>query len=126
MESGQYWHWQPGFWDHNTPCITLANSNSVYTYVSARDRYTHSYVNSDKSPIEDKSLPYLPVLQVTLYAMMSADRREDPEAGLLLYLKEGRMETIPADYANKRGEYSQNFFDNQMLKFSLLHKKLLL
>ncbi len=35
--------------------------------------------------------------------MMSSDRREDPGAGLLLYLKDASMKTIQADYANKRG-----------------------
>ena len=34
---------------------------------------------------------------------MSGDRREDPGAGLLLYLKDASMKTIPADHANKRG-----------------------
>ncbi len=43
--------------------------------------------------------------QVTLYSMMSGDRREDPGAGLLLYLKDASMKTIPADHANKRGNY---------------------
>ena len=35
--------------------------------------------------------------------MMSGDRREDPGAGLLLYLRDASMKTIPADHANKRG-----------------------
>ncbi|XP_013379222.1 DNA replication ATP-dependent helicase/nuclease DNA2 [Lingula anatina] len=41
--------------------------------------------------------------QVTLYSLMSSDRREDPGGGLLLYLKDGSMKTITADYAKKRG-----------------------
>ncbi|KAK3590495.1 hypothetical protein CHS0354_015484 [Potamilus streckersoni] len=41
--------------------------------------------------------------QVTLYSMMSSDRREDPGKGLLLYLKEPSMKIIPADYSNQRG-----------------------
>ena len=41
--------------------------------------------------------------QVTLYSMMSGDRRADPEAGLLLYLKNGSMTNVPADHAHKRG-----------------------
>ncbi|KAK3084107.1 hypothetical protein FSP39_008260 [Pinctada imbricata] len=41
--------------------------------------------------------------QVTLYSMMSSDRREDPGQGLLLYLKEPDMKVISADHLNKRG-----------------------
>ncbi|XP_042242042.1 DNA replication ATP-dependent helicase/nuclease DNA2-like, partial [Homarus americanus] len=41
--------------------------------------------------------------QVTLYSMMSADRRQDPRAGLLLYLKDGAMEEVPAGDNEKRG-----------------------
>ncbi|XP_071521309.1 DNA replication ATP-dependent helicase/nuclease DNA2 isoform X2 [Panulirus ornatus] len=41
--------------------------------------------------------------QVTLYSMMSADRRQDPKSGLLLYLKNGAMEEIPAGDKEKQG-----------------------
>ncbi|XP_050408046.1 DNA replication ATP-dependent helicase/nuclease DNA2 [Patella vulgata] len=41
--------------------------------------------------------------QVTLYSMMSSDRRDDPEEGLLLYLKEPSMKMIPAKNENKKG-----------------------
>ncbi|BFZ18502.1 hypothetical protein BsWGS_21541 [Bradybaena similaris] len=41
--------------------------------------------------------------QVTLYSMMSSDRREDPEEGILLYLKQGQMETVPVKPQNKAG-----------------------
>ena len=41
--------------------------------------------------------------QVTLYSMMSSDRREDPGCGLLLYLKEPSMKVIPADHVNQKG-----------------------
>ncbi|CAH1801027.1 unnamed protein product [Owenia fusiformis] len=41
--------------------------------------------------------------QVTLYSLMSSDRREDPHGGLLVYLKDGAMTTIPAKHENKRG-----------------------
>nr|XP_027220953.1 LOW QUALITY PROTEIN: DNA replication ATP-dependent helicase/nuclease DNA2-like [Penaeus vannamei] len=41
--------------------------------------------------------------QVTLYSMMSADRRHDPRAGLLLYLRDGAMEEVPAGEREKRG-----------------------
>lgn len=34
---------------------------------------------------------------------MMGDRRQDPEAGLLLYLRDGSLTNIPANYANKRG-----------------------
>ena len=41
--------------------------------------------------------------QVTLYTLMLADRMNDPEEGLLLYLKQPVMKPQPAKYANKRG-----------------------
>ncbi|XP_021343498.1 DNA replication ATP-dependent helicase/nuclease DNA2-like isoform X1 [Mizuhopecten yessoensis] len=41
--------------------------------------------------------------QVTLYSMMSSDRRADPKQGLLLYLKEPSMKLIPADHLSQRG-----------------------
>ncbi|XP_033730996.1 DNA replication ATP-dependent helicase/nuclease DNA2-like, partial [Pecten maximus] len=41
--------------------------------------------------------------QVTLYSMMSSDRRTDPKQGLLLYLKEPSMKLIPADQLSQRG-----------------------
>ena len=41
--------------------------------------------------------------QVTLYSMMMSDRRRDPNGGLLLYLREGDMKSVPAEHANKRG-----------------------
>lgn len=44
--------------------------------------------------------------QVTLYSMMTGDRRRDPEEGLLLYLKEPSMKSIPVDHVNKRGNIS--------------------
>ena len=43
-------------------------------------------------------------MQVTLYSMMSSDRRDDPGGGLLLYLRDGSsMKTVPASYINKKG-----------------------
>jgi DNA replication ATP-dependent helicase Dna2 len=41
--------------------------------------------------------------QVTLYSMMMSDRRPDPEMGILLYLKDGAMQKIPAKEQNKKG-----------------------
>ncbi|KAK4301412.1 hypothetical protein Pmani_026446 [Petrolisthes manimaculis] len=41
--------------------------------------------------------------QVTLYSMMSSDRRPDPQAGLLLYLRDGAMEEVSAGEKEKRG-----------------------
>lgn len=41
--------------------------------------------------------------QVTLYSMMSGDRRKDPGKGLLLYLKEPSMKIIPADHLHQKG-----------------------
>lgn len=41
--------------------------------------------------------------QVTLYSMMSCDRRPDPEGGLLLYLKNGSMEEISSGRVEKQG-----------------------
>ncbi|XP_073404246.1 DNA replication ATP-dependent helicase/nuclease DNA2 isoform X2 [Dendrobates tinctorius] len=40
--------------------------------------------------------------QVILYTLLSQERREDPEAGLLLYLKTGNMYTVPANRMDKR------------------------
>ncbi|CAG5133176.1 unnamed protein product [Candidula unifasciata] len=41
--------------------------------------------------------------QVMLYSMMSSDRREDPEEGILLYLKHGQMETVPVKPQSQSG-----------------------
>jgi len=46
------------------------------------------------------------MLQVTLYTMMCSERRRDIEAGILLYLKELAMQLVPANHANKRGQFS--------------------
>ena len=35
--------------------------------------------------------------------MMCSDRREDPQGGLLLYLRDPNMKTVPATYSHKRG-----------------------
>ncbi|XP_063817674.1 DNA replication ATP-dependent helicase/nuclease DNA2 isoform X2 [Pseudophryne corroboree] len=40
--------------------------------------------------------------QVILYTLLSQERREDPEAGLLLYLKTGNMYTVPANHLDRR------------------------
>ncbi|XP_040218108.1 DNA replication ATP-dependent helicase/nuclease DNA2 [Rana temporaria] len=40
--------------------------------------------------------------QVILYTLLSQERREDPESGLLLYLKTGNMYTVPANHLDKR------------------------
>ncbi|XP_069835209.1 DNA replication ATP-dependent helicase/nuclease DNA2 [Dendropsophus ebraccatus] len=40
--------------------------------------------------------------QVILYTLLSQERREDPEAGLLLYLKTGNMYTVPANRMDRR------------------------
>ncbi|XP_068114325.1 DNA replication ATP-dependent helicase/nuclease DNA2 [Hyperolius riggenbachi] len=40
--------------------------------------------------------------QVILYTLLSQERREDPESGLLLYLKTGTMYTVPANRLDKR------------------------
>ncbi|KAM5140441.1 DNA replication ATP-dependent helicase/nuclease DNA2 [Mantella aurantiaca] len=40
--------------------------------------------------------------QVILYTLLSQERREDPESGLLLYLKSGTMYTVPANHLDKR------------------------
>ncbi|XP_075114807.1 DNA replication ATP-dependent helicase/nuclease DNA2 [Leptodactylus fuscus] len=40
--------------------------------------------------------------QVILYTLLSQERREDPESGLLLYLKTGNMYTVPANRLDKR------------------------
>ncbi|NP_001079231.1 DNA replication ATP-dependent helicase/nuclease DNA2 [Xenopus laevis] len=40
--------------------------------------------------------------QVVLYTLLSQERREDPEAGLLLYLKTGNMYTVPGNRLDRR------------------------
>ncbi|XP_006889113.1 PREDICTED: DNA replication ATP-dependent helicase/nuclease DNA2 [Elephantulus edwardii] len=40
--------------------------------------------------------------QVVLYTLLSQERRPDPEAGLLLYLKTGQMYPVPAKHLDKR------------------------
>ena len=47
--------------------------------------------------------------------MMSSDRRDDPQGGLLLYLREAAMKTIPANYLNKRGQYFLFFLFSKFL-----------
>ena len=58
------------------------------------------------SPVTDPVV----FIQVTLYSMMMSDRREDPRAGLLMYLKTGTMRRIPADHACQRGTSSSVTF----------------
>lgn len=41
--------------------------------------------------------------QLVLYTLLSQERRADPEAGLLLYLKTGHMYPVPAKHLDKRG-----------------------
>jgi len=41
--------------------------------------------------------------QVMLYSMMSADRREDPQSGLLLYLRSSNVSEVPAGRHETRG-----------------------
>ncbi|CAG0883234.1 unnamed protein product [Darwinula stevensoni] len=41
--------------------------------------------------------------QVTLYSMMMAERRNDPEGGILLYLKDGSMEMVSGGEKEKQG-----------------------
>ncbi|KAM9325013.1 DNA replication ATP-dependent helicase/nuclease DNA2 [Gastrophryne carolinensis] len=40
--------------------------------------------------------------QVILYTLLSQERRDDPESGLLLYLKTGNMYTVPANRLDRR------------------------
>ncbi|XP_025773941.1 DNA replication ATP-dependent helicase/nuclease DNA2 isoform X1 [Acinonyx jubatus] len=40
--------------------------------------------------------------QLVLYTLLSQERRADPEAGLLLYLKTGHMYPVPAKHLDKR------------------------
>ncbi|NP_001376551.1 solute carrier family 25 member 16 isoform X1 [Rattus norvegicus] len=56
--------------------------------------------------------------QVILYTLLSQERREDPEAGWLLYLKTGQMYPVPANHLDKRELLKLR---NQ-LAFSLLHR----
>uniref|UniRef100_M3YL63 DNA replication ATP-dependent helicase/nuclease n=1 Tax=Mustela putorius furo TaxID=9669 RepID=M3YL63_MUSPF len=57
--------------------------------------------------------------QLVLYTLLSQERRADPEAGLLLYLKTGHMYPVPANHLDKRGELLR--LRNQMA-FSLFHR----
>ncbi|XP_021507111.1 DNA replication ATP-dependent helicase/nuclease DNA2 isoform X3 [Meriones unguiculatus] len=56
--------------------------------------------------------------QVILYTLLSQERREDPEAGWLLYLKTGQMYPVPANHLDKRELLKLR---NQ-LAFCLLHR----
>ncbi|XP_035969735.2 DNA replication ATP-dependent helicase/nuclease DNA2 [Halichoerus grypus] len=56
--------------------------------------------------------------QLVLYTVLSQERRADPEAGLLLYLKTGHMYPVPANHLDKRELLRLR---NQMA-FSLLHR----
>uniref|UniRef100_H0X4A4 DNA replication ATP-dependent helicase/nuclease DNA2 n=1 Tax=Otolemur garnettii TaxID=30611 RepID=H0X4A4_OTOGA len=54
--------------------------------------------------------------QVILYTLLCQERRADPEAGWLLYLKTGQMYFVPANHLDKRGELLK--LRNQMAFFS--------
>ncbi|ELK32359.1 DNA2-like helicase [Myotis davidii] len=56
--------------------------------------------------------------QLVLYTLLSQERRADPEAGLLLYLKTGQMYPVPAKHLDKRELLKLR---NQMA-FSLFHR----
>ncbi|KAL6038365.1 hypothetical protein STEG23_000884, partial [Scotinomys teguina] len=56
--------------------------------------------------------------QVVLYTLLSQERREDPEAGWLLYLKTGQMYSVPANHLDKRELLKLR----DQLAFSLLHR----
>ncbi|KAL0616096.1 LOW QUALITY PROTEIN: DNA replication ATP-dependent helicase/nuclease DNA2 [Plecturocebus cupreus] len=56
--------------------------------------------------------------QVVLYTLLSQERRTDPEAGLLLYLKTGQMYPVPANHLDRRELLKLR---NQMA-FSLFHR----
>ncbi|XP_054428672.1 DNA replication ATP-dependent helicase/nuclease DNA2 [Pteronotus mesoamericanus] len=56
--------------------------------------------------------------QLILYTLLSQERRADPEAGLLLYLKTGQMYAVPANHLDKRELLRLR---NQMA-FSLFHR----
>ncbi|KAM8956465.1 DNA replication ATP-dependent helicase/nuclease DNA2 [Lycaon pictus] len=56
--------------------------------------------------------------QLVLYTLLSQERRADPEAGLLLYLKTGNMYPVPANHLDKRELLRLR---NQMA-FSLFHR----
>ncbi|XP_040831779.1 DNA replication ATP-dependent helicase/nuclease DNA2 [Ochotona curzoniae] len=56
--------------------------------------------------------------QVVLYTLLSQERRADPEAGLLLYLKTGQMYPVPAKHLDKR---ELLMLRNQMA-YSLFHR----
>ncbi|XP_052600809.1 DNA replication ATP-dependent helicase/nuclease DNA2 [Peromyscus californicus insignis] len=55
---------------------------------------------------------------VVLYTLLSQERREDPEAGWLLYLKTGQMYPVPAKHLDKRELLKLR----DQLAFYLLHR----
>ncbi|KAF5927902.1 hypothetical protein HPG69_009268 [Diceros bicornis minor] len=81
-----------------------------------------SQVNLNKKIVRIKLKFYLTkcttFLQLVLYTLLSQERRADPEAGLLLYLKTGQMYPVPAKHLDKRELLRLR---NQMA-FSLFHR----
>ncbi|KAB0399544.1 hypothetical protein E2I00_005424, partial [Balaenoptera physalus] len=63
-------------------------------------------------------MKYTMFSQLVLYTLLSQERRADPEAGLLLYLKTGQMYPVPANHLDKRELLRLR---NQMA-FSLFHR----
>ena len=52
-----------------------------------------------------------------LYTMMMGDRGIEPDEGLLLYLKDGSMDSVPANFVNKKGLVQlRNEFAHHMQK----------
>ncbi|MGH0117381.1 UNVERIFIED_CONTAM: hypothetical protein FKN15_033476 [Acipenser sinensis] len=57
--------------------------------------------------------------QVILYTLMSQERRTDPEAGFLVYLKTGHMYPVPGNHMDRRGRKSFMFHSRMFA----LHKR---
>lgn len=51
-----------------------------------------------------RSMFHIKCLQVILYTLLNLERRTDPEAGFLLYLKTGTMYPVTGTRMDRRGD----------------------
>uniref|UniRef100_F7IQ53 DNA replication ATP-dependent helicase/nuclease n=1 Tax=Callithrix jacchus TaxID=9483 RepID=F7IQ53_CALJA len=85
----------------------------VEDYLPAFCKWAGDYMHKNSST----DFPQMQ-LSVVLYTLLSQERRTDPEAGLLLYLKTGQMYPVPANHLDRRELLKLR---NQMA-FSLFHR----
>ncbi|XP_067858773.1 DNA replication ATP-dependent helicase/nuclease DNA2 [Heptranchias perlo] len=74
-----------------TACVKIHRQSRTQTRVMPLELKTGKESNS----VEHRS-------QVILYTLLSQERREDPEAGFLLYLKTGAMHPVPGNHMDRR------------------------